>query len=96
MLAGIPKFVRTFTEFLSYLLGLGELGIEFCLRGLMLSIESVNRTLAFQYLRVQFLVRLNKSAVCEVCGAYLQLTYYRCHFQAHSIDALLQRFFFSN
>jgi hypothetical protein len=53
------------------MLRLRQLGIEFSLRSLMLSIKKVNRSLAFYYLRIQFLLAINLVVGEKVLYQYL-------------------------
>lgn len=73
-LVGALKFISTPAEFLSRMLRLGQLGIEFGLQSLMLSIKEVNRSLAFYYLRIQFLLTIKLNVGEKVQYQYLQLT----------------------
>jgi hypothetical protein len=56
------------------MLRLRQLCTEFGLRSLMLSIEKVNRSLAFYYLHIQFLLMINLTVGEKVLYQYLQLT----------------------
>jgi hypothetical protein len=78
------------------MLRLRQLGIEFGLRSLMLSIEKVNRSLAFYYLCIQFLLTINLVVGEKVLYQYLQLTRQRCHFLLHGFDAPLKSLLFSD
>ena len=78
------------------MLRLRQLGIEFGLRSLMLSIKKVNRSLAFYYLRIQFLLTINLVVGEKALFQYLQLTRQRFHFLLHGFNASLKSLLFSD
>jgi len=95
-LVGALKFISTSAEFLSRMLRLRQLGIKFGLGSLMLSIKKVNRSLAFYYLRIQFLLTINLVVGEKVSYQYLQLTIQGCHFLPHGLNASLESLLFSD
>jgi hypothetical protein len=58
-LVGALKFISTSAELFSHLLRLRQLGIKFGLRSLMFPIKKVNRSLAFYYLNIKFLITIS-------------------------------------
>ena len=58
-LVGTLKFISTSAELFSHLLRLRQFAIKFVLRSLMLPIKKVNRSLAFYYLNIQFLITIS-------------------------------------
>ena len=78
------------------MLRLRQLGIEFSLRSLILSIKKVNRSLAFYYLCIQFLLMINLVVGEKALFQYLQLTRQRFHFLLHGFNASLKSLLFSD
>jgi hypothetical protein len=67
VLVSTLEFISISTKFLGRLLRLSELGIEFGLGGLMLSIKYVNRSLAFCNLFIQVLMAMSSCMRGEHC-----------------------------